>query len=126
MIQIVKHLDSTRHKKYNLKENVPIVINFCGKTDNWPLKSYHIHSFSNPLSSGWDRGATTLGGLEIPHGQQQSMIFLLLHSTTGPSKVGDTVMPCGLWSTCVSLCRVCAQKSHRQTFLEHLVTGRTM
>jgi len=29
MIQIAKHLDSTKHKKQNLKENVPIVINLC-------------------------------------------------------------------------------------------------
>ena len=50
-----------------------------------------IHSFYARFSSGWDRGTAALGGLEIPHGQQQSMIFLLLHSTTGPSKVGDTV-----------------------------------
>jgi len=86
----------------------------------------HSFIFKLAFPLGGIAGTAALGGLEIPHGQQQSMILLLLHTKTGPSKVGDTVMPCGLWSTCVSLCRVCAQKSHRQTFLEHLVTGRTM
>ena len=58
-------------------------------------------------------GATSIGGLGIPDGQQQFQIVLLflpVHTKTGPSKVGDAVTPPRLWTTSGSLFRGFSQQ----------------
>jgi len=71
--------------------------------ENKQLKA-RIHSLNivPTFPLGRVAGTAALGGLEIPHGQKQSMIFLLLHTKTGPSKVGDTVMPLDAWTRVVN------------------------
>jgi len=62
-------------------------------------------------------GSTALGGLDIPHGSQQSLIVLLAPHQDGPSEAGDVVTPPGPWSTSGPL--FSQQNLYRRSFLEH-------
>jgi len=53
-------------------------------------------------------GATTLGGLEIPHGQQQYNIWWH-HTKTEPSKFEDEITLPGPWATSEPHYHECSQ-----------------
>ena len=84
----------------------------------WTCFSFiHFHIL---LSSQESQGEAAISWLEILYGFQQSLIILLAPHQDGPSKVGDVIVPPGLWSTSVSLSRGCRQQDlPRRSLLEH-------
>ena len=81
------------------------------------LSFIHFHTH---YSSREGREVAALGGVEISHSFQQTLIVLLVHTKTGPSKVGGVITPPGPWSTYGSLSRPVGVASRtRQSFLGH-------